>query len=175
MYRYGVGLALIALVAAGCTKEHAGALPSLSATPTPTGTSSTPTSTATTPAQQIATAARAYFAALESAGKTGDVTTLSALLSPGCECREQVTAIRRDAAAGRHVTTTFTVEEVHTHEVGATAGAAAVTYSSPASRLVDANGKTIRSYAARAHAGLDLTFRKTGGRWLLAHVIGLGV
>jgi PBP1b-binding outer membrane lipoprotein LpoB len=174
MYRYGVGLALVALVAAGCTKEHAGTLPSLSPSPTSTATSASPTSSATTPAQQIATAARAYFTALEKAGKTGDVNALSALLSTTCDCRQQVTAISTDAQAGRHVTTSYQVESVGPHNVGAAAGSATVTYSSPASRLVDSTGRTIQTFAARTHAGVDLTFRRVGGAWLLDGLVRLG-
>ena len=178
MYRYGMGLALVALLAAGCSDDKAGGLPPLSSAPsTPVVTTATPTATATTaqtPAQQVEVAARAYFAALESAGQTGDVSTLEPLLAPKCDCRRALAAIEADAKAGRHVTTRYVVSEVKAGEVTATAGTAVVTFSSPASKLVDANGKTVRSLPARKDTGAELTFRLAGSKWLLEQVVLLG-
>lgn len=178
MYRYGVALALVALVAAGCSEDKAGGLPPLSSTPsTPVVTSSTPSPTATaatSPAQQVEAAARSYFAALEKAGQTGDVGGLEPLLGPKCDCRRALAAIQADAKAGRHVTTRYVVSEVKAGEVTATAGTAVVTFSSPASKLVDANGKTVRSLPARKDAGAELTFRLSGSTWLLEQVVLLG-
>jgi hypothetical protein len=174
MYRYGVGLALVALVAAGCTKEHAGALPSLSATPTPTATTATPTSTATTPAQQIAAAARRYVATLQSAGQTGDTTRLAALLATGCTCRDQVAYIKREAAAGHRITTRYVVESVVPHDASASTGSATLTFSAPASAVVDSSGHTVRTLAALRHAGLEMSFRRTGASWQIVRLDRLG-
>lgn len=174
MYRFGVGLALVALAAAGCTKEHAGALPSVSATPTATATSATPTTTATTPAQQIAAAARAYYAALTRAGATGDTTALRALVAPACDCRQSIDYIDQEHRAGHHFTTAYRVDKVQTHDVANAAGAATVTVTYAPSKVVDAQGRTVRTIPGETAAGRDLVFRREGGRWLVTRVVLLG-
>jgi hypothetical protein len=173
MYRYGAAVALLALVA--CSAEHAGSLPSLPpATSVPPLRTVPPSDPATTPAAQVEAAARRYFAALETAGRTGDVTDLDALVGTRCPCHQQVDAIRADAKAGRHVTTTYTVEAVRTHDVRDDVGLATVTYSSPPSKLLDKAGRTLRVLPARSHAGLDLGFGRDGGAWVLLNMTKVG-
>lgn len=166
MRRYGVTLALVALLAGCSGKEHAGSLPSLTTSPTVSAPSPTP-------ADEVANAARHYFAVLEAAGKTGNVADLAALIAPSCECREQVDAIRADARAGRHATTVYRLDAVRTHDVTATTGAATVTVSSPASAVVDSAGRTVRSLPALSGVGIDLVFRRGGNAWLVERVVRL--
>jgi hypothetical protein len=166
MRRYGVALALVALLAGCSHDDHAGSLPSLS--PSPSTTSVTPS-----PTDDVAAAARAYYAALEKAGQTGDATPLAALLAPSCDCRKQVDYIRREAAAGHHTTTTYAIENVRPHDVTASAAAATVTYSSPASKVLDASGRTVRTLSALSHVGYDLALRLDGGHWLVERIVRL--
>jgi hypothetical protein len=174
MYRYGVGLALVALVAAGCTKEHAGTLPSLSPSPTATATSASPTSSVTTPAQQIATAARTYYAALTQAGATGDTSRLRALVTPTCDCKQGIDYIDQEHRAGHHFTTNYRVDKVQTHDVATAAGSATVTVTYAPSKVVDSRGRTVRAIPGETAAGRDLVFRREGGRWLVTRVVLLG-
>ena len=171
MRRYGVILALLAVTAAGCSEERAGSLPS--ASPMPTTATPSPTPTATVEAQ-VEAAARVYFEALERAGLTGDVAGLQAAIHPQCDCRKQIDAIRADAAAGRHATTVYRIEAVSPHDITATSASATVTFSSPASAVVDSAGRTVRSLPALEHAGIDLVFSKSGASWLVRRVIRLG-
>ncbi len=164
MRRYGVTLALVALLAGCSAKEHAGTLPSLTTSPT----TSSPT---TAPTDEVAAAARAYYAALENAGRTGDPAPLAALLAPSCDCRKQVDYIRREATAGHRTTTTYTIEAVRPHDVTASAAAATVTYSSPESKVVDTSGRTVRTLSALSHVGYDLALRRDGGRWLVERIV----
>jgi len=166
MRRYGVTAALVALLAGCSGNEHAGSLPTVS--PAPTTSSPTPS-----PTDEVAAAARAYYAALEKAGQTGDTTALAALLAQSCDCRKQVDYIRREAAAGHHTTTTYTVEAVRPHDVTASAAAATVTYSSPESKVLDASGRTVRTLSALSHVGYDLALRRDGGSWLVERIVRL--
>ena len=167
MRRYGVILALLAVAAAGCSKERAGALPAAPAT------SATQAATPDHSAQ-VEAAARAYYAFLEHAGKTGDVSPLRVVVDPACECFQQVAAIEREAAAGRHFTTHYAVDAVQAHDVTATTGYATVTLTYAASPVVDANGRVVRTLRGETRAGRDLQFRKEGSAWLLTRLVLLG-
>lgn len=167
MSRYAA-LALLALAA--CGSEHAGSLPPLSSAPV---TASAPSPSAT-PADDVEAAVRAYFATLAAAGRTGNTTALKRLVDSGCSCRDQVAYIDREAAAGHRITTTYSVESVRAHDVTAAGGSATVTFSSPASAVVDAHGHTIRSLAALSHVGMEITFRRRGDAWTVVRLVRLG-
>jgi hypothetical protein len=170
MYRYGAALALAALVASGCSEEHAGSLPPpVSATP-----SATPTPTPTNPTSEVEAAARAYFAALERAGKTGDVAALEPMLAASCPCRDQITYIKREAAAGHRITTTYRVEDVRPHDVAAAAAAVTVTFSSPPSTVTDTAGHIVRRIGGGEHIGMDLSLTRGASGWVVARVVRLG-
>jgi len=169
MRRYGVILALLAVAAAGCSKERAGALPSAPVT------SATPVASRTADlSAQVEAAARAYYAYLEHAGRTGDVSPLRAVVDPACECFQQVAAVERETAAGRHLTTHYVVDAVQAHDVTATTGYATVTLTYAASTVVDANGRVVRTLRGETRAGRDLQFRKEGSAWLLTRLVLLG-
>lgn len=168
MYRYGVmALALVALAA--CSPGHAGTLPPTSPPP-----SVSPSATPTPPRNAVEAAARAYFAALERAGKTGDVTALDPMLAATCSCRDQIAYIRREAAAGHRITTTYRIEDVRPHDVGAGTAAVTVTFSSPPSTVVDTGGRVIRRIAGGEHIGMDLSLTRGGRGWVIARVVRLG-
>lgn len=167
MYRYGAALALLALASAGCSDEQAGTLPP----PSPVTTSATPSPSPTNLRSEIDAAARAYFAALERAGKTGDVPALRALLAPTCECVKSADYIQSEHAAGHRFTTIYRVEAVSPHDVTPTSGAATVTVTYAASKVVDTSGRTVRTLPGETHAGRELAFAREGGRWLVTRVV----
>ena len=167
MRRYGVILALLAVAAAGCSRDRAGALPSTSPAPSaPTAT------TAPTVEERLVAAAREYFALLERAGR-GDVAALDPRVASRCSCRQQVDFLRNETAAGRRVTTTYAVESVDATATSDAGGTAAVTFSTAASQVLDASGREVRAIPAVAHAGLELTFRLTADSWVLERAVRL--
>jgi hypothetical protein len=174
MYRYGAVLALAALVAVGCSDEHAGSLPTLSPTPTTTSLSPTPTPTASL-ADEASRAVRTYFATLASAGQAGDTTALERLVAAGCTCRDQVSYIKREAAAGHRITTTYVLESVRAHDLTAAGGSVTVTFSSPASKVVDAKGATVRTLGALRHVGMEISLRRDpDSSWVVVRIVRLG-
>lgn len=77
--------------------------PSLSASPSAVA-SAVPAATASlTPEQQVLAAVRAYYAAVNTAGDTGDVAPLAALSTPDCDCRKLVKAIADAYASGTRI------------------------------------------------------------------------
>lgn len=166
MRRYAV--VLVALLAAGCGSEHAGSLPPLSPAPSVT------TATTRPPEDEVAAAARAYYAALQKAGETGDVTALRALIAPACACKDQIGYIEGEHRAGHRFTTRYTVEGVTTHDVTATSGFATVTITYAASAVVDRAGRVVRALPGRTKAGRDLLFRREGATWRLARLVLVG-
>ena len=180
MYRYGVALALVALVAAGCSDDKAGGLPPLSSTPSTPVTTSAPATatasatTATSPAQQIEAAARAYYAELTRAGESGDAAKLRTMIDPKCGCAKSLDYLASEARQGHRFTTKYRVEAVKTHDVTADAGFATVTLSYAKSAVVDRSGKVVRSLPGETNAGRDLGFKREGDRWVLTQLVLLG-
>jgi hypothetical protein len=172
MYRYGAAVALLAL--AGCSAEHVGSLPSL-----PPATSvETAVATATAPADPrtaaVKSETRRYFAALTAAGRSGDLSVLASLLAAGCGCRRQLDYIRTETSQGRRITTDYRVDDVSVHDLTATTAAASVTFSAPASAVVDAHGRTVRRLDPVTRGGLELSWRRTGARWVIVRAVALG-
>ena len=168
MRRYGVILALLAVTAAGCSEERAGSLPS--ASPMPTTATPSPTPTATVESQ-VEAAARAYYAALETAGTKGDVTALRELIDPACDCAQQVSAIEAEVRQGRRITTRYLIDAVLTHDVTAESGYATVTLTYAESQVLGADGRVVRTLPGKTRAGRDLLFRKEGTTWRLTRLV----
>jgi hypothetical protein len=170
MYRYGAALALAALVASGCSEEHAGSLPPpVSVTP-----SATPTPTPTNPTSEVEAAARAYYDELTAAGKTGDTARLAGMIGAGCECAKTLQYLRGEAAAGHRFTTVYRVDAVTTHDVSAKAGFATVTLTYAPSTIVDGTGHVVRSIPGKTKVGRDLGFTRQGERWVVTRLALLG-
>jgi predicted lipid-binding transport protein (Tim44 family) len=177
MYRFGLAVALVALLAAGCSDEKAGGLPPItspsSTAPSPTATA-TATKAAATPAAQIEAAARAYYAELTRAGETGDAATLRRMIDPDCECAKTIDYLAEEARKGHRFTTKYRVDGVSTHDVTATAGFATVTLTYAKSAIVDRSGKVVRSLPGQTKVGRDLGFTREGERWVLTQLVLLG-
>ncbi|HEU0129460.1 MAG TPA: hypothetical protein VFQ85_00530 [Mycobacteriales bacterium] len=175
MSRPAATLALVALLAAGCSHgEKAGSLPSVSPAPVTTTAAATPSATATAGPDAITTAVRRYFATVAEAGRTGDVAALNLLIAPRCTCRAQLEYLRREAAAGHRLTTLYTVEAVRPHDVTATTAGATVTFSTTAGSVVDRSGAVVRAIPALRHVGVELGLQRVGQTWLLARVAKVG-
>jgi hypothetical protein len=171
MSRYVGMVALVALLALGCSDEHAGGLPP---TTSPTATSTTPSATASaslSPSAMIEAAARAYYLELTHAGSTGRTNTLRAMVGAGCECEKTLEYLRDEVRQGHHFTTVYRVDSVRTHDVTAAAGFATVTISYRASTVVDAQGRVVRKITGKTEVGRDLGFRREGDRWLLTRLV----
>ena len=170
MRRYVHALVALLLLAglSGCAKERAGALPSA---PPATAPASSPVAG---PEAEVAAAARAYYAALESAGQTGDVSALRAVIHPSCDCADQVTTFEGYARAGQHLTTRYAVDGVTTHDVTATEGWATVTLTYAPSALIGADRRVAKTYPGKTKVGRDLLFRKEGTSWRLVRLVLLG-
>lgn len=171
MSRPGAAVALVALLAAGCSAEHAGSLPPVAS---PSSATPSATATASTPAAQVEAAARAYFAELTRAGHTGDTRALRALVTPQCGCRDAIGYIEEEHRAGHHFTTDYRVDAVRVHDVSEAGGSATVTVTYAASQVVDAQGRTVRRLPGVTRAGRELGFRREGERWLLTRYVLLG-
>jgi hypothetical protein len=94
-------------------------------------------------------------------------------MASGCTCREQVEFLRREVAARHRITTRYVVENVAVQNATPTGGTAAVTFSTPASQILDASGKQVRAIPAVKSAGLELTFRMSGSTWVLERLVRL--
>jgi hypothetical protein len=175
MRRFGAVLALLAVTAAGCSDDRAGTLPTEAPTTTTTAPGTTTSASPTAvPGGEVEAAARAYYAALETGGTTGDVTALRAIVDGACDCTQQITTIEAERKAGRRFTTRYTVDAVTLHDVTATTAWATVTISYAASQVVDASGRVVRKIPGNTRAGRDLLFRKEGTAWRLVHIVLLG-
>ncbi|HEV2891797.1 MAG TPA: hypothetical protein VGX28_15605 [Frankiaceae bacterium] len=170
MRRYAGLVALLALT--GCAQERAGSLPP--PPPPPTSATAAPTATPPRAGSEVEVAARAYYAALERAGRDGDVAALRALVDPACECFQQVATMEGYRRAHRRLTTRYSVEGLSTHDVTATAGWATVTLTYGASELVGADGRVVSTYPGKTKVGRDLLFRKEGTTWRLVRLVLLG-
>jgi hypothetical protein len=111
---------------------------------------------------------------LTAAGHSGDTRALSRLLDPKCTCREQLEYVASEARQGHRITTVYQVEAVHPHDVTATSAGAAVTFSAPASKVVDSAGRTVRALTAVHHVGFEMSLRLSGATWVVVRVVRLG-
>ncbi len=175
MYRFGLAVALVALLAAGCSDEKAGGLPPITSpsSTAPSPTSASPTATAS-PRQEVEAAVRRYFAVLAEAGQSGDVSALDPLLGDKCTCREQVNYIKSEAAKGNRITTEYTVDAVRADDVSGSAAVVTATFSAPASAVVDSKGKVVRRLDALKRIGVEMGLRRVGERWVIERVVRLG-
>lgn len=96
------GLVLICALAAGCGGSSAGPR-SLSPAPSPPASPTPAASPTGTPEEQVLAAVRTYYAAVDTASATGDVTGMNALTLPSCDCRKLARGIADSYRAGDRV------------------------------------------------------------------------
>jgi hypothetical protein len=166
-------LALGCLTACSNNKDdNPAVLDSASAT-APTSTSTTPAAKPTgTPEAQIRAAVDRYYRIAEEAARTGDTTSLEALSAPSCSCRTLVRFIKESWSKGRLVGAKFAVSAVTPHDVRPPTGAATVTWSTPQHRLVDADGRVLKTFKAGTVRD-DVQFVRDGNRWVVLNVVEL--
>jgi hypothetical protein len=171
MSRYA---ALALLAAAACSPEHAGSLPPLSSAPVTTPPVTVSASASPAADAAVRAAVTTYFKALGDAGRSGDTSGLARLLDPKCECRQQLEYVTSETRKGNRITTTYVVEAVRPHDVTPTTASAAVTFSVPASAVVDSRGHTVRRLAAARHVGFEIALRMSRGTWVIVRIVKLG-
>jgi len=168
-----VGVALVAgLLLVGCSDpDEPATFPRTSDSPTPT--SSSPSPTPTTPEAQVEVAVRTYYAELNRALQSNDVSDLKPLVDKGCPCYNAVKIIERNSVEKeRTPDAAFSLKSVRVHDIFGTTAAAEVKYEVSAYDVIAEDGEIVtRIKAQRSH--YDLSLVRTEAGWILANLFNL--
>jgi hypothetical protein len=140
-------------------------------------TAGTPTSAADSPpaalssndiATNVRTTAQAFFADLNIAFATGDVTKITALTSPTCGCRSLVKLIESTYAQHQRivgvVANLTSLQVVSFVAAGATAD---MHYSISAGRILDVSGNQVNTSVDNPDEHSAMFVLGTGGQWIV--------
>lgn len=171
----GVALAVVlSATVAGCSSsdgEKPRALPTIP-TATPSSTSPTPLASATadTSAASVVAFIKSYYAEINRAIETGDVTALSAFSTPACSCRQLLQSIKRKSTGSKIEGGRFALHEVVPHDVTPTLAAARASYDVGKAEVVKQDGSVIQTIEAETGAQDDISIVRAKGRWLVSNV-----
>ena len=157
-------------VAAGCSDEHAGSLPTSS--PTPFASSASPTASATASAAPGPVAAAvAYYTTLEGAARSPEqgAGRLARLVAPGCDCHQVVDLLHRLAGEKHHLEFTVRTSTARVARETGTDAAVFLHVEQTAGREVDAAGRTVRPLPATS-GDYVLTLVRGNGGWLVRQI-----
>lgn len=164
--RVSAGLCLAAMLVAGCSSDpgHPRTLPSLTATPTPSATSSA------TDLEAATSVVRAYYALLNQLVTTMDPRGIASLMTGACPCRQQLTAISEAQAKQEHYIDHVDLVSLTPVRDTPIEVSVLVEYNAGRGGLVDAHGRTVTT--SKARNGVKRLFRVTreADRWLIADI-----
>jgi len=171
-----VALALVlTATVAGCSSsdgEKPRVLPTIPSL-TPSSTSPTPLASATadTSAASVVAFIKSYYAEINRAIETGDVSTLTSYSVPACPCRRLVESIREKTTGSRIQGGEFTLRTVSSHDVTPTLAGAEVLYDVAKAEVVKPDGRVIETVKAAPGARDDISIVRYNGRWLVSNVL----
>ena len=163
--------ALLAVVALSACAGENDPKPGTIKTPKPVTSAASPTPTS--PEAQIEATMRAYFALMNAAFHTGDVTRLRSFSSSGCPCRKAANAIERTVkSGGRFEGLRYEVQTVRVHDVEGATGLAEVVAKVPPYKVYNGNGEvTEDSGGGKLHT--DFSLVRSGDRWIIGNALNL--
>ncbi|MCY7373793.1 MAG: hypothetical protein LH461_08850, partial [Spirochaetaceae bacterium] len=164
-----LSLGLLGLVGGCSDPDQPSTLPR--ETPTVTRVPSSPTPA--TPEAQVEATIHAYFAATNSAFRTGDVTAVRVFSTDGCPCRQAADDIEEVLeAGGRFEGLRYEVQRIRVHDVEPDSAVAEVIATVPAYKVYDGKGDvTENSQGGRLHT--DFSMIRSGNRWIIGNSINL--
>ena len=116
---------------------------------------------------------RAYFAATNSAFRTGDVTAVRAFSTNGCPCRQAPDDIEEVLqGGGRFEGLRYEVQRIRVHDVEPDSAVAEVIAKVPAYKVYDGEGDvTENSPGGRLHT--DFSMIRSADGWIIGNSINL--
>jgi len=174
----GVALAVVlSATVAGCSSsdgEKPRALPTIP-TATPSSTSPTPLASATadTSAASVVAFIKSYYAEINRAIETGDVSALTSYSVPACPCRRLVSSIKEKSTGTKIRGGHFTLGGISPHDVTPTLAGVVVTFDVARAEVVKADGTIVDTIEAAKGAKDDLSLVLHNGSWLVANGLEL--
>lgn len=166
--RFALVVGVAALFAAACSGDpgHPTTLPSLSATHSPS-VSTTPTSSDLEAATQVV---REYYTLLNHLAMTMDARGIGALMTSTCGCREQLTAIENARSKGQHFIDHVELVSLTPVRDTPIEVSVLVEYNAARGGLVDSSGHPVTT--SKARRGVKRLFRLAfeTNRWLIADI-----
>jgi hypothetical protein len=118
----------------------------------------------------IEAAVRAYYAAVNMAFDSGDVSAIEAVTTPACPCRGPIAQIQSLKQNGQHwVGGDLAITSIRVHDLVGNGGSAEVWDVSPPAVLVDEKGRPMATATdpPKGHANMFVIY--SHGRWLIAN------
>ncbi|MEP6760268.1 MAG: DUF6318 family protein [Sporichthyaceae bacterium] len=168
--RWAAGALVAAVLVAGCSDpDQPGTVPRTTPPSTTMSQSPSPTSTEA----QVEAAVRAYYAELNRALQTNNVSKLKQLVDKNCPCYNAVKVIERNATENeRTPNASFKLQSVRVHDIAGKTAAAEVEYTVTAYDVLDANDHVVTHIKKqRSHFDLSLILGDSG--WILANLFDL--
>lgn len=153
---------------AGCESGSGSPSP----TPTPPGSSSA--SPSSSPAAEAEAAVRAYYAEINRAASTGQVTELERRIKPECSCARLVRYIEQKWAAGSLRGAVFTVQKAEARTATDSSAQVIISYSVTRYQVLDRAGKVTETVAAVPSTSAEVRLAREETRWVVTEVLGLG-
>lgn len=139
--------------------------PSSTALPTQPSTRPQPASDAV-----IKAFIESYYAEINHAIATGDVSKLETYSTPACPCRKLVASIKEKSTGSRIRGGAISLGSVSPHHVTPTLAGAQVLYDVARAEVVTADGRVTESIKAARGAQDDMSLVLYRGKWLVANV-----
>lgn len=167
-----VGAILVGCSSAGDKPQT---LPTLSASARVDASASlsTPPSAAATAASAAGVEAfiKSYYAEINRAIRTGDVSKLATYSTPACPCRRLVASIKEKSTGSSIRGGEFTLRNVAPHDVTPTLAGAQVLYDVEKAEVVKSDGHILETIPAAPNARDDISMVLYGGHWLISNVL----
>jgi hypothetical protein len=112
--------------------------------------------------------AQEFFADLNIAFATGDLSRFEAITSPGCNCRKAATTITDIYAKGQRIVgVRNTINSIRVTDVGPNSGTVEIFYSISAGRIEDAGGRLVSVTKAEPNGHSYMFIGLLNGGWLI--------
>lgn len=167
----------VGTVIAGCSSDgnKPQTLPTLSAPATvemsPTPATPSPPATADASAAGVEAFIKSYYAEINHAIRTGDVSALTTYSVPTCSCRRLVDSIRQKSVGSRIIGGKFTLREVVPHDLTPTLARARVLFDVDKAQVVKTDGTIAETIAAAPGARDDISLVRESDRWLVLKAV----
>jgi len=164
----------VLLSAAGCASsgdDGAAHFPTTGAATHASTGSARPTTAEQRAKAEVEATVRAYYAAMDKAIRTGDVTDFNAASTSACVCREFGSAVASVFRTGRTEQAAVDIERLRVVVVHHRVADVDAHVRTSAYRVVHDDGRVERFPAGEDHAVLGLVY--VGGRWLVDSVVFL--
>jgi len=169
----------VGAVVAGCSSggDKPQTLPTISASPSveasPAPSAPPASATADASAAGVEAFIKSYYAEINHAIRTGDVSVLKALSSPTCGCRQLADFIEHGNGGPNVSGGQFTVLAIQTHDFSSSVSRAEVTYDVAAAVIRNGAGLVVKRFPPYKAAKDDVSVARRGNGWIVAEVVEL--